>query len=189
MKNSFLIKKLEFNYTDKEERIDSERRVEVSLGKYFLLSFPSENIIEIGAVMPYYIDTKHHVVDPYDNHDVCDKKSIFDVDLTGKNVLSISTIEHIGKLDYGNKIENNDGCINSFKKIKQEANKYLITFPIGYNLYLDNFIKTETENILYLKRINQENEWVETNKEDVYSLKYNFPYKWGNGLIIITNLF
>lgn len=79
----------------------TERCLEIAIAKIWLKK-NAKNIIEIGAVTLYYFKIIHDVCDPADSHqNVNLKTSMFDIDLVGKNVLSISTIEHIGIGDYG----------------------------------------------------------------------------------------
>ena len=138
----------------------SERAIEIPIALQWL-SKHKENLIEIGAVMPYYFPgIIQDVVDPADNHFlVNEKKSIFDLDLSKKNVLCISTVEHIGTGQYGLLEEKN--TIHAINKILQESNTCLITCPVGENPILD--------------------EWLENNHLDpritVYARKY-FGNNW-----------
>jgi hypothetical protein len=79
--------------------IQNERCVELLLAFRFI-DFHQSNIFEIGAVSPYYKKTGHSVIDPTDK-----KASIQafsqDIEINDKNILSISTIEHMGIGDYG----------------------------------------------------------------------------------------
>ncbi|MGE5499136.1 MAG: class I SAM-dependent methyltransferase, partial [Syntrophothermus sp.] len=72
-------------------------------------------------------------------------------------------------------------------KICREAEKFLITVPIGYDKVFDDLLVSSEFPFFILERINVKNEWkVRTDK----SLKYefNFPYAGSNALYVITNL-
>jgi len=77
--------------------------VELAVADRWLNQQHIANVVEVGAVTPYYWPGRvHHVVDPTDAHPgVTVRESIFDVSLVGKTVLSVSTIEHIGLGAYG----------------------------------------------------------------------------------------
>lgn len=126
--------------TNTEERI-SERGVELSIAQWWIEKVNNE-FVEVGAVTPYYkkLYKKHDVIDPYDSHkEVSEKKSLFDIDFAGKNVLTISTLEHVGTGDYN--LSTKENCVNAIKKILHESKKCLITFPMGYNTRLDEYVK------------------------------------------------
>jgi hypothetical protein len=116
----------------------SERVVELSLSDRWLASNP--DAIEIGAVTPYYWPGRVNVVvDPSDQHHlVTERQSLFDLDCSGKNVLMISTIEHIGLPEYNQREKLT--AVDAFLKIAKEAENFLITFPVGWNALLDEFV-------------------------------------------------
>jgi hypothetical protein len=41
----------------------NERTIEIGLGEYYISEYSNKNIIELGAVMPYYGYTDHDVYD------------------------------------------------------------------------------------------------------------------------------
>lgn len=160
----------------------TERSVELALAKAYVDQCNGE-IVEIGAVTPYYFydDKIVDIIDPTDRHKRVVRQSIFDCDLTGKNVLSISTVEHIGITDYGmHEIEN---AIDAIDKILKEARSCLITAPLGYNAILDEWVKeNEKNNMLKLLKRKLNNHW-----EDITGNYELIPYThlWANGLVII----
>ncbi len=145
----------------------TERRVEVSLGHTWLNSVSSP--WEVGAVMPYYFpDLCGVVIDPGDESPLVTlKNSLFDLDFKGQNVLSISTIEHVGTGQYGLSKEGGN-AVDAYKKITDEADKFLITAPIGQNKTLDRFLLHELESpyLQFMVRLpERDNEWVSVPKE------------------------
>lgn len=164
----------------------TERSVELALSKKFINNV-NNNLIEIGAVTPYYFNTNYQVVDPYDEHpSVTDRKSLFEIDIHNKNILCISVLEHIGTQDYAG-ICNNEDPIKAFKYLTENANKFLITIPIGYNSQLQEYIfKNSIKNakIIYYYRSLLYNDWkYTTDFKKLYTL--NYGPKWANSLAII----
>lgn len=160
----------------------TERSVELSLAKEYINNCNGQ-IIEIGAVTPYYLydDKVSVIIDPTDKHGRVTKKSLFDCDLNGKNVLSISTVEHIGTSDYG--MHETENVIDAIEKIIGEADSCLITAPLGYNKLLDEWVKENQENsMVKLMRRNINNHWVEITG---HYTAIEYTKLWANGLVII----
>ena len=167
----------------------TERTVELALAKEFMLSV-KHDLIEIGAVTPYYFDVSYDVVDPADEHPAVTKKmSLFDVDIKNKNVLAISVIEHIGTQDYDG-VSANESSIDALNYILDNAKRFLITFPIGYNRDLQNYIfskKLENANVCYYYRDINFNNWKHTTEvEKVCAMGYG-P-RWANCVAVIYRI-
>lgn len=67
--------------------------LEVPLALWFVSQY-GPSITEVGAVTPYYAEISHRVFDPYDKWEKCERKSAVEIEYSGLNLLSISTIEH-----------------------------------------------------------------------------------------------
>lgn len=118
----------------------TERTVEISIVDKWL-SLAGENVWEIGAVSCNYWRPirVEKIIDPYDKHpSVTDKLSIMDVDLKGRKILSISTIEHIGKFPQPGNEETPDTVLKALDKLFEESPCFFITYPPMYNFILDN---------------------------------------------------
>lgn len=193
----FKINDLELDYCrdNFNKAYENERSVEVSLGRFFLNKF-NNNVTEIGAVLPYYSNDTHNIIDLTDEHPKSKKINGLSYDFIGHNVLSISTIEHMLQREYGN--GSNYDSIIFLNKVLLFAQNYLITWGIGYNEYLDDYVKNRPEiPRLILKRKNKDNEW------EVDSNSNNFNYLFGhydgkhfplaefnnaNAICVITNI-
>lgn len=116
----------------------TERTIELALADEWLANCPES--WEIGAVSPYYWPKRvQNIIDPTDSHpQVNYHGSIFDFDVSGKDLLSISTIEHVGLSQYG--LEEKIDAVHALEKISAEARNFLITIPVGWNKVLDDFI-------------------------------------------------
>lgn len=160
----------------------TERSVELALAEEYINNCSAE-IVEIGAVTPYYFyDEKISVViDPTDIHRRVTKKSLFDCDLTNKNVLSISTVEHIGTSDYEMHEEKN--AVEAIQKIVEESASCLITAPLGYNKLLDEWVKkNQSSSMVKLLQRKLNNHWTEITE---YDSTIEYTRLWANGLVII----
>jgi hypothetical protein len=115
------------------------------------------------------------------------KKSLFDIDLSMKNVISISTIEHIGTGDYNMPI--NENCIEALDKILKESKNCLITIPIGFNKILDNYIASKSISafafIDIYYRSKKLNNW--HHSTDLNKIKQiSYGPLWANGILVIS---
>jgi len=162
---------------------NNERMVELPLAKWFLERHNYSDIIEIGAVTPYYFESNHLVFDPFDTHERCIRLKAENIVYKGKILLSISTIEHIRLYgDYNLPVEDDDTALQVLLNMMM-AREYIITFPRRFNKKLDDFVEQD-ERAIKLERVGHR-EW-----EKVGSLVdkvFNYPYSCGNGLYIITN--
>lgn len=187
----FLVFGRKFSYIqqDSESAHIGERTIEVPIAKRWL-DFYGKQIIEVGAVMPYWLKPKemlHQVVDPYDPYDKGIKTDAEELSFLKLNVLSISTIEHIGLTEYGNSNSDQEKANRVLSKIIEEANNYLITIPLGYNLSLDQYTETlhPTVKKFILIQTREDNRW-EMGTVSI-NHKYNSPYKYANGVLFLTN--
>lgn len=116
------------------------------------------------------------------------------MDLSGKNVLCISTIEHIATGDYGVEINAAESPLLALKKILNEASNSLITFPVGVNAELDDYfsgqkyleLRSEDKSldIAVLSRGVNDNNWHElTDFSKINSINYGPLY--ANAVVII----
>jgi hypothetical protein len=172
----------------------NERSVEVSLGRWFLNKF-NGNVLEVGAVMPYYGHIEHEIIDLADEHPKSRKINALDFNYDGRNVLSISTLEHMHMKEYSNGSDQ-DGA-DCLKKIVARASNYLITFPTEYNRGLIDLLK-RSQDIprLIMKRINWKNEYVKHYNSNDLEIPFGHSdrpipvgyFNNANGVCVVTNL-
>jgi hypothetical protein len=163
----------------------NERRVELPLAFWFINNY-NDNLIELGEVTDFYIDAKHPVYDLCKEREHTTQMDISDVDYTGKNVVSISTIEHVGNGDYGHQKDENK-VLPLLNKIFDNAKNYLITIPVGFNRDLEKVIvENNIEYILMVR--DQNNNWKQVKDKELKDYKYGDPYSAGNAVAILTNL-
>jgi hypothetical protein len=182
-----------FNCGDAKVRT-TERSVELALAFRWLrlLSGPA---IEVGAVTPYYLDANSEltkkikrVIDPVDPHlRVTDRCSLFDYNFSGRNVISISTLEHVGTGDYG---LSDEDCVHACEKLVRDTASCFITVPLGYNQKLDFHLHSAhwprtTLTLVY--RSPSLNDWKVTSDRDFIG-KILYGPAWANGIAIIERL-
>jgi hypothetical protein len=150
----FIFKNQEFEYFihPYNRTNETERKVEIPLVKSYIEQ--ANDFIEIGCVSPYYFEVSHNVYDLTDNHHKCINIDAEKLDLDNKNILSISTIEHFGVVDSFSNEKKQNKAIDFLKRILSLNSKYLISWPLGYNLELDQYTFSNIKNALYISRDN-----------------------------------
>ena len=170
-------------------KIKNERTIEIPIAlRYFEKFGKLNNFIEIGAVLPYYLkDCNHCCIDPVDPK-ATNLQYAENIDYLNKHILSISTIEHINTNDYGIKIKSEFTAYDILRDIYKKSLTCLISWPIGYNPQLDNDVLASTQfNSVYFEKI-EDNNWIIVEKKEMYKIKYNYPYEFGNGLIWVYKM-
>lgn len=169
----------------------NERGIELALAQEYITHF-NGNIVEVGAVTPYYLnDILHPVVDPFDAWPRCIKEDAEKYDFTGQNVLCISTVEHMGRGDYGNTDIDPQKAERFLQKLIREANSFLITWPVASNKELDQYANEnlrEWASIYHRLHYNPPiwekiHSWTYAGLE---SVKYNEPFPNGNAIFVLA---
>lgn len=134
----------------------------------------------------------HVVIDPWGPYPNALRMDALDYNFKGKNVLCISTLEHIGVLEYGNTVYDPIKAFELFCKVEEESMSYLFSWPIGENEILDRVMRLyfgpgETYPSRFMfKRISANNDWEMSPSVD-WTVKYNSPYPCGNGVIFVAD--
>jgi hypothetical protein len=161
----------------------NERAVEVALALDLIkAAAPDARILEIGSVLPNYLNFKHDVVDKYDcsgdtsiiRQDIVDYKPAEKYDL----ILSISTFEHIGWDSGAEEAEKGTGKINvaleHTKTLLKDGGIMMITMPLGYNKELDQMLKEKKLHFDELRCIRRDdyNGWDEIDLDEALKADY-----------------
>ena len=166
----------------------TERGAELAVADYFLRSVSREDVMEIGAVSPYYWPHRiKDICDPVDGHPLVNiRASMLDIRFPGKTVLSLSTLEHIGNGEYGPA----DVSLNqqAFVRIFAESPTFLISVPGGYFKDMDAYLLSLDVghlgiNKTFLIRSPEGNDWQEIENPSLSQLTYG---KWADSLIFLT---
>ena len=173
--------------------LTNERAVEIVLGLRYI-DFTKGDLVEIGAVTSYYANSNHEIVDPMDKM-ATNRTSAENYDYRDKNILSISTIEHIGLGDWIPK-RNKSLAFKVLDKIYKDSKSCFITWPIGYNLGLDKMVKENLSKFNYFfyvkrgrwqKKPKQSPQWELISDEKGFDFDYDSPFeKTANSIIFIT---
>ncbi len=174
-----------FGYHPYNNPTHAERNVELPLAFWFLDQFKNDlsNVIEVGEVPPFYAPPAHAVYDVACEKPATIKMDAVRVEYPGKHLLSISTVAHIGTTDSGQ--TPNPALLPAVIGKMLAAKNHLITFPLGYNLQLENLIKNE--HYVVLERI-APTKWRQKSDRNLAGYQYHSPWYAGNGLCILTNL-
>lgn len=157
----------------------NERTVEVPLAKLFLESHL--DLIEIGCVTPYYFTRyDHKVYDLTDGHLRAINLDALTLDVKGKNVLSISTIEHFGE------DEVTSDSVKFLDRVMKESKKYLITFPLGINKKLDEYVAKNIDCSYLSRKESNRDLWEVKEYKDLsdFDKKYGSYHKGGTIAVI-----
>jgi hypothetical protein len=188
--NTFRFGNLELPYLPQKpgEHI-GERRIEVPIAVVWASMQKAHT--EVGAVLPYHLDlpTGDTIVDPYDPHPlVTHRRDAETFDFTGQAVLSISTIEHIGRAEY-DKERDLYKAFRVLSKIAHQSECCLITIPLGYHCGLDMQLQESGLQLRLMRQINPNNEWEPCAEEWLDKAIYNAPYRYANVVAFLSKSF
>jgi len=179
---------------------DNERIVELKISMDYYEQLWGEgkknSIVEIGNVLGFYGYCEHECIDKFaslpDISPAGEVKNIdaLDFDFTNRDVISVSTIEHIGTTDYNNPTANEgEDAVKVLQKIEKESNSYFLTFGPNYNKPLDEYVKNNLNNFDW-------HGWVRTGRElwdytaqdmNVWEQVTDEPFPFANGIILLRS--
>jgi len=170
---------------------ENERTVEVPIALAMITRARGKRILEIGNVLSHYQSgLDHDVLDKYEeapgviNEDVITYCPLHRYDI----IVSVSTMEHVGwDEDVKDPPRLLFGLRNLINYCLAPKGALLVTAPIGYNIYLDQWIrkgKLPFSKILYLERISEHNTWRETSREKALRTTYGGKFPNANAVMI-----
>ena len=168
----------------------NERCIELAIGMRYMEKVGHDNLVEVGAVMPHYGYCEHPIIDLFsDDHPAGDVQAVDaeTCDFTGKDVLCLSTIEHIGKEDYDNSDIDAEKAIRILDKITAESNSFLVTWGTRYHNELDTYVKNSLDKYDWFGYIKREEKLWEYTGTDmaVWDQEFDKPYRYANGNIFL----
>lgn len=170
----------------------NERAIEVPIVYEMVKKAESQRkrILEIGNVLKNYYGGLHHtVLDKYEkapgvvNEDVVNFIPPHPFDL----IISISTIEHVGWDEEEKSPKFFKALAHLKKNCLADGGMLIITVPLGYNRYLDEFLERGELGFTvtyFLERISKNNRWVKTNYEKAGIRKFGTPFPNANALMV-----
>jgi len=167
---------------------ENERCVEIPLIQKEMIDVKDMDVLEVGNVLSHYFDVGHEIVDKYEIAKNVINKDVVELDPERKYrlIISISTLEHVGWDEYPRSVGKIVMAIAKLRSMLSDDGKLILTLPLGYNLYLDELIyrsELDFDRIYFMKRING-NHWIEVTKEGVCGIKYGYPFRGANGLVM-----
>ena len=171
----------------------NERAVEVPIVWEIVRNNQGRKILEVGNVLSHYFPVFHDILDKYDkgeeiiNQDVVDFRPSQKYDL----IVSISTLEHVGWDEEPKDPEKIWLAIDRLKECLAPEGRMIVTLPLGYNLKMDQLLsegKIQFTNQYFLKRVSNDNNWQEVDKNEVLGIerRYNYFKMTAKGLLIGT---
>ncbi len=170
----------------------NERAVEIPVVRPLMEAAEPSSTLEIGNVTSHYIDSDHTVVDKFER---CLFRPVISKDIIDFNpkrqfelVVAISTFEHVG-WDETPRDENRVlVALQKLRTLLTPGGKAIVTIPVGYNQFLDQRlpeIAAGDMSVQCLKRVSEDNQWVETDLEDALKHKYGEPFMCANALAFL----
>jgi SAM-dependent methyltransferase len=166
---------------------DNERTVEVPIFLVVLGRFRGKRVLEVGNVLGHYGKFTHTVVDKYEkapgviNEDIVDfEDEPFDL------IVSISTLEHVGFDEKGEKANKGRRALKQLKKLVKPGGELWISVPLGYNRVINELMLVEEafDEVRFMRRMSQSNLWQEIEKKAAKRSSYNEPYPYGNTIAV-----
>ena len=171
-----------------------ELRIAINWYEKLIEQGKKDSILEVGNVLQFYGHVEHKCIDLYAEYpDISaggevENVDAREVDYTGKDVMSVSTIEHIDLAgEYEVKEGDGSGAITVLDKIVNESDSYFITWGPNANKKLDDYVKANLANYDW-------HGWVRTGEEafdytaqdmEVWEKLVDDPYKFCNGIILL----
>jgi len=173
----------------------NERAVEIPIVWKIMKKYKGRNILEVGNVLSHYFPVSHDIVDKYEKADGVINQDVIDFHPSKKYdlIIGISTLEHVGWDENlrDHKILHDPmkilHAIENLKSLLAPKGKMVITLPLGYNPELDKLLRNDKIHFtrrFCLKRISEDNKWIEVYWKDAQNARYNNPFPAANGLVI-----
>lgn len=170
----------------------NERKVEIPIAAWFLCSQNrGAKVLEVGNVLGNYgFRERRDVLDKYDSSPGVINQDVVDFSPKEKydTIVSISTLEHVG---WDEADRDQEKIPRAIKNLKENCmlprGTMLVTLPLGYNAYFDEYIKSGgdifTEKY-FLKRVSADNQWKQVEHSEVVRSKFGEPFNNANAMFI-----
>lgn len=168
----------------------NERSIEIAIAHHLLRRQPPGRMLEVGNVLGHFGYVGHDVLDRYEK-----VEGLINTDVIGyrpdtlyDTVVSISTLEHV-RFDeehlrdpHGSSL-----ALESLRSTVAPGGRLLVTVPFGYNLGLDEDIRSGRfafERQVAYRRVNREGDWHEVSLEEGLNCQYGSPFDAANGILV-----
>lgn len=184
--------KLKYFWHNHNLAYQNERKVEIPIAMWFLYSQEKgTKVLEVGNVLRNYgFRDRRDILDKYDSSPCVINQDVVDFSPKEKYdaIISVSTLEHVG---WDEENRDPEKIPRAIKNLKENCllprGTMLVTLPLGYNTYFDDYIKSGgdifTEKY-FLKRVSAENEWKQVEYSEVADSKFGEPFNNANAMFI-----
>ena len=162
----------------------TERCVEIALGSRAVKSRRREDVLEVGNVLSFAGVAGQTVVDKYEegpgvvNVDIVD----FDPGRTYELVVSISTLEHVGRDEVPQDL---DKASVALERVADLGAQLLVTIPVGVHPQLESaFLSGPFDEIVLLVKTGRLARWEPRPVDARSHVRYGTPYACGNGILV-----
>ena len=162
----------------------TERCVEIALGARAVRSRRREDVLEVGNVLPLAGVAGQTIVDKYEegpgvlNVDIVD----FDPGRTYELVVSISTLEHVGRDEVP---QDPDKAPAALERVAQLGGELLVTIPVGVHPRLESaFLTGPFDHVALLVKTGRLARWQQRPIEERAQVRYGSPYACGNAILV-----
>lgn len=165
--------------------IPGERIVELPIALWFVNEVRS--FMEVGAVLPEHGIVGHDCYDPFSSLEGVIRVDAEEADIRGRNLLSVSTIEHFGRLEYGNTIEDEAKGTRFLQRVLDECRNFLVTIPLGFNKLLDQYLESLPKELRRTLKRGESGAWEESDCPFADAPYVGEPV-FATGVVVVTNL-
>jgi hypothetical protein len=156
----------------------NERSVEVPIALELLRSYEGQPVLEVGNVLSHYVDTDHEVLDKYESAPRVINADAVEFDPGRKYglILSISTLEHIGRDEEPREPDKPLAAIRNLTGLLASGGRMVATVPVGLNPDLDRLllsVDTPFHQTLAMRRLRAGNRWEQVDPESVAGAGYS----------------
>jgi SAM-dependent methyltransferase len=171
---------------------NNERAVEIPIIWDIVEWYYGKKVLEIGNVLSHYFPINHIILDKYETADNVISQDVVDFHPNDKYdlIISISTLEHVGWDEPQHEPNKIIKAVDNLNTILEPKGKLVVTLPLGYNSDMDRLLKEgklKFDKQFYMKRVSEDNKWIEVGLEHVADIKYSEPFPCANGLVIGIN--
>lgn len=167
----------------------TERAVEVALAAEVVAGVPASQVVEVGNVLPHYLDVDHLVVDKYEQAPGVLNDDVVDIvlDRPADLIVSISTLEHVGLDEPVQDPDKPRRAVQHLASLLAPGGRLWVTIPLGYNLTLDRQLRDQELGftaMTALRRVSAANEWEQVALEQVWDAGYDRLLYAAHGLVV-----
>lgn len=172
----------------------NERTVEIPLAARVIERRRTDRMLEVGNVLHNYLGESRlpparAIVDRYevapgvDNVDVVEHDPVEPYGV----IVSISTLEHVGRDEQPRDPAKAIAAIERMHSWLAPGGELLVTVPLGYHPELDQRLLDGPpvfQQLGFLRRISEDNRWIEAGAEDVRGTAFGSPFPAANALAV-----